>query len=82
MLARLEWDARRFLEAIAAATRAYVLAWCDGPPFAYHWCLITARDLLLEWGASCPVLPPFAALKAKSMPAAAVNLPDERSRAG
>jgi tetratricopeptide (TPR) repeat protein len=81
-LARLEWEAGRSVEAIAAATHAYVLAWCDGPPFAYHWGLITARDLLREWGASCPVLPPFAESQAKSTPGAAVNLPDEGSRAG
>jgi tetratricopeptide (TPR) repeat protein len=23
--------------AIAAATKAYKAAWCDGPPYAYHW---------------------------------------------
>jgi tetratricopeptide (TPR) repeat protein len=82
VLARLEWDAGRSVEAVAAATHAYALAWCDGPPFAYHWGLTTARDLLLEWDASCPVLPPFTESQAESTSGAAVNLPDECSRAG
>jgi hypothetical protein len=59
VLARLEWEAGQSAEAIAAATRAYVLAWCDGPPFAHHWGLTAAREPLLAWGASCPVLPSF-----------------------
>jgi transcriptional regulator with XRE-family HTH domain/tetratricopeptide (TPR) repeat protein len=51
VLARLERDAGRSVEAVAAATRACELAWCDGPPFAYHWGLETARGLLRDWGA-------------------------------
>jgi tetratricopeptide (TPR) repeat protein/transcriptional regulator with XRE-family HTH domain len=82
VLARLEREAGRSVEAVAAARRAYALAWCDGPPFAYHWGLTTACALLRDWGASCPVLPPFAASRATSMPGAAVNLPDECSRSG
>ncbi len=58
VLARLEWEAGRSAEAIAA-TCAYALAWCDGPPFAHHWGLTAVRELLLAWGASCPVLPSF-----------------------
>jgi hypothetical protein len=57
VLARLEWEAGQSAEAIAAATRDCALAWCDGPPFAHHWGLTAARELLLAWGASCPVLP-------------------------
>jgi hypothetical protein len=58
VLARLEWEAGQSAEAIAA-TCAYALAWCDGPPFAHHWGLTAAREFLLAWGASCPVLPSF-----------------------
>ena len=68
VLARLVWEAGRSAEAIAAATRAYALAWCDGPPFAYHWGLTAARELLLAWGASCPVLPPFVGASMTGMP--------------
>jgi transcriptional regulator with XRE-family HTH domain/tetratricopeptide (TPR) repeat protein len=81
VLARLERDAGRSVEAVAAARRAYELAWCDGPPFAYHWGLTTARDLLLEWGASWPVLPPFGESTVKPTPGAAIDLPAEGSSA-
>ena len=29
--------------AIDAATKAYKAAWCDGPPYAYHWGLEKAK---------------------------------------
>src|SRR5262249_56449190 len=29
--------------AIEAATKAYRAAWCDGPPYAYHWGLEKAK---------------------------------------
>lgn len=32
--------------AAVAATRAFELAWCDGPPFAYHWGLLKAQTAL------------------------------------
>jgi hypothetical protein len=81
VLARLERDAGRSVEAVAAARRAYALAWCDGPPFAYHWGLTTARDLLLKWGASWPVRPPFGESTVKPKPGAAIDLPAEGSSA-
>jgi len=36
VLTALERDAGNRDAAIEAATQAYRLAWCDGPPFAYH----------------------------------------------
>src|SRR6266404_2643291 len=36
VLAQIEHDAGNLDKAIDAATEAYRLAWCDGPPFAYH----------------------------------------------
>ena len=33
-IARAEGDKKA---AIEAATKAYRAAWCDGPPWAYHW---------------------------------------------
>jgi len=43
VLAQIERDAGNREAAVAAATRAYRLAWCDGPPYAYHWGLERAR---------------------------------------
>jgi hypothetical protein len=45
--------------AIAAATAAYRLAWCDGPPFAYDYGLRTARAHLRALGAPEPEMPPY-----------------------
>jgi tetratricopeptide (TPR) repeat protein len=45
--------------AVATATAAYRLAWCDGPPFAYDYGLRTARAHLQTLGAPEPELPPF-----------------------
>ena len=54
VLARIERDAGNNTAAVEAATRAYRLAWCDGPPFAYHWGLETAKAHLAELGAPEP----------------------------
>ena len=54
LLARIEMAAGNKDAAIAAATAAYTHAWCDGPPFAYHWGLEAAKRLLDEWGAPHP----------------------------
>ena len=43
VLAQIERDAGNIEAAIEAATQAYRLAWCDGPPYAYHWGLEAAR---------------------------------------
>jgi Domain of unknown function (DUF4062) len=59
VLAQIECDAGNVEAALAAASRAYTLAWCDGPPFAYHWGLVAARAHLAALGASEPALPPF-----------------------
>ena len=52
--AELERDEGRLVEAIAAATDAYRLAWCDGPPYTYYWTLKRAEELLRELGAPVP----------------------------
>jgi tetratricopeptide (TPR) repeat protein len=54
VLARVERDAGRRDAAIAAASAAYRQAWCDGPPFAYHWGLEVARMHLANLGAPEP----------------------------
>ena len=68
VLAQVERDAGNKAEAVEAAKRAYRLAWCDGPPFAYHWGLEKARGLLKELGGEEPEMPPFDESKFDPMP--------------
>jgi hypothetical protein len=49
-------------------TEAYRLAWCDGPPFAYHWGLQKAKAHLAALGMPEPTLPPFDESKYEPMP--------------
>jgi hypothetical protein len=59
VLSQLERDAGNRPAAVEAATRAYRLAWCDGPPYAYHWGLEAARAQLAALAAPAPSdLPP------------------------
>jgi tetratricopeptide (TPR) repeat protein len=59
VLAQIERDESNPDAAIEAATKAYRLAWCDGPPFAYHWGLEKAKQRLKGPGAPEPEMPPF-----------------------
>jgi len=77
VLAQLESDAGYVDAAIEVATRAFELAWCDGPPFAYHWGLLTAREHLRALHAPEPDLPPFDESKFAPLPAVAINPPDK-----
>jgi tetratricopeptide (TPR) repeat protein len=77
VVARIERDLGNKQEAIAAATRAYELAWCDGPPYAYHYGLTNAKRLLSELGAPEPQLPPFDESKFEPMPDVEINPKDE-----
>jgi ATP/maltotriose-dependent transcriptional regulator MalT len=77
VLAQIERDAGDMAEAVAAATRAYRLAWCDGPPFAYHWGLEKARKHLRELGAPEPEMPPFDESKFEPMPEVEIDPKDE-----
>ncbi|MEM9063361.1 MAG: hypothetical protein AAGD13_23115 [Pseudomonadota bacterium] len=54
--------------AIEAATQAYKAAWCDGPPWAYHWGLEAAKAHLAELGAEEPDLPTFDESKFEPLP--------------
>ena len=45
LLAEIEREEGETERAVEAATRAYEKAWCDGPPFAYHWGLERAKGL-------------------------------------
>jgi hypothetical protein len=46
VLAEIEIADKNIPAAIAAASAAYRLAWCDGPPFAYDRGVATARGHL------------------------------------
>jgi len=59
VLAQIERDLGNTSEAIKAATSAYRLAWCDGPPYAYHYGLTNARKHLQELGTTELQLPTF-----------------------
>lgn len=77
VLAEVKRDEGNREKAVEAATKAYRLAWCDGPPFAYHWGLEKARVLLKELGAEEPLMPPFDESKFEPMPEVEIDLPDE-----
>ncbi len=77
VLTQIERDAGNQSATVEAATRAYRLAWCDGPPFAYHRGLEKARKHLQELGAPEPEMPPFDESKFEPMPVVEINPPDE-----
>jgi tetratricopeptide (TPR) repeat protein len=77
VLAQVERDEGNRDSAIEAATKAYRLAWCDGPPYAYHWGLEKAKQHLKELGAPEPEMPPFDESKFEPMPEVEINPHDE-----
>ena len=77
VLAQIERDAGDHAAAVKAATEAYRRAWCDGPPFAYHWGLQKAKAHLAALGAPEPVLPPFDESKYEPMPEVEIEPADE-----
>ncbi|HEY6409172.1 MAG TPA: hypothetical protein VIY29_17055 [Ktedonobacteraceae bacterium] len=77
VLAQIERDASDHAAAVKAATMAYRLAWCDGPPFAYHWGLQKAKAHLSALGVTEPIMPPFDASKYEPMPEVEIDPPDK-----
>lgn len=77
VLAQIERDVGNTEAAVDAATKAYRLAWCDGPPFAYHWGLEKAKAHLAALGAPEPEMPPFDESQHEPMPEVEINPPDE-----
>jgi len=78
VLAQIERDAGHTEAAVEAATGAHRRAWCDGPPFAYHWGLETARAHLVALGAPQPTdLLPYRESRYEPMPDVEINPPDE-----
>jgi tetratricopeptide (TPR) repeat protein len=63
--------------AAAAATKAYKAAWCDGPPYAYHWGLKQAKAHLAALSAPEPAMPPFDESKFEPLPEVEINPRDE-----
>jgi len=56
------------IEGAEAAQNAYEKAWCDGPPYAYHWGLAEAKQRLDALGLPYPILPAFEASQYEPMP--------------
>jgi tetratricopeptide (TPR) repeat protein len=77
VLAQIERDAGNRDAAVEAATQAYRLAWCDGPPYAYHWGLEAARKHLRELDAPEPEMPPFDPSKHEPAPEVEIDPEDE-----
>lgn len=77
VLAWLEREAGNEQAAVEAATQACRLAWCDGPPYAYHRGLEKARQHLKELGAEAPELPPYDEGKYEPMVEVEINPRDE-----
>jgi tetratricopeptide (TPR) repeat protein len=77
VLAQIERDEGNREKATEAARKAYQLAWCDGPPYAYHWGLEKARGHLRELGAAEPVMPAFDEGKFEAMPEVEIDPEDE-----
>jgi tetratricopeptide (TPR) repeat protein len=77
VLVQIERDTGNTAAAIEAATKAYRLAWCDGPPFAYHWGLEIAKKHLKELDAPEPQMPPFDETKHKPLEKIEIDPDDE-----
>jgi len=78
VLAEIEIAEKNIPAAIAAATAAYRLAWCDGPPFAYDYGLRSARAHLRALGAPDPEMPPYDASKHEPIEEIPIEPEDKR----
>ena len=63
--------------AIAAASRGWQLAWCEGPPYAYQHGLTDAGTLLEQLSAPVPAMPAFDDSQYLPIPAVELNPHDE-----
>ena len=80
VLAEIEIAEKNLAAAVAAATSAYRLAWCDGPPFAYDYGLRTARAHLRALGAPEPEMPPYDASKHEPIEEIAIEPDGEQAQ--
>jgi tetratricopeptide (TPR) repeat protein len=77
ILAMIEQACGNASAAIDAATQAYNLAWCDGPPYAYQRGLDDAAKLLTDLGAAAPEMPAFDKSRFEPIPDIEINTKDE-----
>lgn len=78
VLAQIEHDTGNEETAGDAANKAYRLAWCDGPPFAYHWGIKMACKHLAELSIPEPSdLISFDASRYKPVPEIEIVPPNE-----
>ncbi len=77
VLADIEQRGGSHSAAIEAATNAYEVAWCDGPPYAYHWSLEKAKAHLTALNAPEPDLTPFDESNFEPLPEVELNPKDE-----
>jgi hypothetical protein len=75
VLAQIERDSNDRDRAVEAALEGLRKAWCDGPPFAYHWGLIASRRHLAELNAAEPETPPFNPPPTEPMPNVEIGTP-------
>jgi tetratricopeptide (TPR) repeat protein len=79
LLAGIECDAGNRDAAAVAAAAAFRKAWCDGPPYGYHWGLLDAREHLAGLGAPEPEMPPFDPSRHPPLADIGIDLPGESS---
>lgn len=63
--------------ATTSATKVYTLAWCDGPPYAYHQGLKRAGEFLRNVKCPMPTLPRFEQSRFSAIPSVELNPKDE-----
>lgn len=76
-LARIELSEGNRDAAIDALHRAYRLAWCEGPPYAYQRGLEDARQMLQQLSAPLPELPELVDSDYEPIPQVELNPHDE-----
>jgi hypothetical protein len=77
VLADIERAAGNTQAAMEAATKAYLAAWCDGPPYAYHWGLEKAKAHLTALNSPEPEIPAFDESTFEPLPEVEINPQDE-----
>jgi len=76
-LAAIELSEGNKDQAIEAATKAYSLAWCDGPPYAYQRGLDDASGIFMQLDQPLPELPALDESKFAPIPDVELNPNDE-----
>ncbi len=77
VLSKIEQDDGNNKKAVEAASKAFSLAWCDGPPYSYYWGLKISKEHLLSLEAAEPEMPSFNPKKFQLMPDIVINTKNE-----